>query len=191
MTSGLHVNLYEMAMTDRKEYAMSKWFRIIAIILISFILSVGCGSKEPRSHYEKAGAFSYDPPAGWQVSEFPGLKYKVAFGPRENEFTPNINVVDEAFPGTLAAYVEANLKNMQNFFVNLTILAREEFITFDNNTAVKLITENEQQRHRLRQTFFFIGSGKRMYVITCSSIAEDGDRFDNIFDDCVRTFRMH
>jgi hypothetical protein len=165
--------------------------RILAVALTVSLVCVGCGGKPPRQHYEKAGAFSYDPPSGWQVVEFPGLKYRISHGPREQEFSPNINVVDEAFSGTLAAYVDANLQNIERLFVNLKVLGREDFRTQDNEAAVKVVTENEQQGRMLRQTFFFIGSGNRKYVVTCTALADDGAKFDTAFAGSVETFRMH
>lgn len=87
-----------------------------AAILTLVIFLTGCGGKPPRGHYEKAGGFSYDPPKGWQIIQLPGLKYRIAHGPTENEFAPNINVVDEAFMGTLAEYVDLNLENMKKMF---------------------------------------------------------------------------
>jgi hypothetical protein len=159
--------------------------------LTVLLVWAGCGSKSPRQHYEKAGGFSYDPPSGWQVVEFPGLKYRISHGPRENEFAPNINVVDEAFSGTLAAYVDANLQNLERLFVNLKVLSREDFKTQDNEAAVKIVTENEQQGRMFRQTFFFIGSGNRKYVVTCTALADGGAKFDTAFAQSVETFRMH
>jgi hypothetical protein len=119
------------------------------------------------------------------------LKYRISHGPRENEFSPNINVVDEAFSGTLGTYVDANLQNMEKLFVNLKVLTREDFRTQDNEAAVKVVTENEQQGRMLRQTFFFIGSGNRKYVVTCTALADGGDKFDTAFAESVKTFRMH
>ena len=161
------------------------------MVLTASLIFVGCGGKTPRQHYEKAGAFSYDPPPGWQVIEFPGLKYRISHGPRENEFSPNITVVDEAFSGILAGYVDANLQNMEKLFVNLKVLSREDFRTQDNEVAVKVVTENEQQGRMLRQTFFFIGSGNRKYVVTCTALADGGDKFDTVFAGSAETFRMH
>ena len=120
--------------------------RILAVVLTVSLVCVGCGGKPPRQHYEKAGAFSYDPPSGWQVIEFQGLKYRICHGPRENEFAPNISVIDEAFSGALAAYVDANLLNMANVqnteeaFVNMKVLSREDFKTQDNESAVKILS---------------------------------------------------
>src|SRR5438094_9992620 len=101
--------------------------RTLAAVLTLTVLCAGCRGKPPRGHYEKAGGFSYDPPNGWQIIQFPGLKYRISHGPRENEFAPNINIVDETFIGTLAEYVDVNLGNMKKMFIDLTLLKREDF----------------------------------------------------------------
>ena len=164
---------------------------IIAVILVLSLISIGYAKKPPRQHYEESGGFSYDPPSGWQIVEFPGLKYRISHGPVENGFAPNINVVDEEFSGTLAAYIDGNLKNMEKILIKFKVLSRVNLRTHDNEAAVKIITENEQQGRMLRQTFFFIGSENRKYVVTCSTIADGGNKFDTIFLESLKTFRIH
>jgi len=164
---------------------------MFVIFLTVLTICAGCGGKPPRRHYEKAGGFSYDPPSRWQIAEFPGLKYRISHGPRANEFAPNINVIDEAFAGTLAAYVDLNLKNMGKVFAKMKILSREDFNTEDNQPVARILTENEQQGRMLRQTFFFIGSGKRKYVVTCTALADGGEEFDAVFSESIKTFRIH
>ena len=169
--------------------AMTK--RLAAIAVILTVACGGCRSKARRQHYEKAGGFSYDPPETWQVAEFPGLKYRISHGPRKNEFAPNINVVDETFPGPLADYVDANLKNMEKVFVGLKILKREGFQTDDAQAAVRVITEAEQLGRRLRQTYHFFGKGNRKYVATCTALAKGGEALDTVFEKSMKTFRIH
>jgi hypothetical protein len=163
----------------------------MTVILAISLVSIGCGDKPPRQHFEKTGAFSYDPPSGWQIVELPGLKYRISHGPAEKKFAPNINVVDEVFSGELATYVDANLQNMERLFVNMKVLSREDLKTYDKESGIKIVTENEQQGRMLRQTFFFIGSGNRKYVVTCSAIADGGAKFDAAFSESLKTFRMH
>jgi hypothetical protein len=165
--------------------------RLGAVVLLLTIAYGGCGDNAPRQHYEKAGGFSYDPPETWQVVEYPSLKYRISIGPRENEFVPNINVVDEAFSGQLVDYVDGNLENMKRVFVRLDILKREDFQTEDGQAAVRVITEMEHYGRRLRQTFYFFGKGKRKYTSTCSALAEEGEALDGIFEKSMKTFRIH
>jgi len=162
------------------------------MFLLFTLVCVGCGGKPARQHYEKAGGFSYNPPDGWEIIEFPGIKYRISRGPMRNGFAPNINVVDETFSGTLSAYVEANLENMPKFFtINFKVHKRGEIKTEDGEDAIFLAIENEQQRRMLRQTFYFLMSGNRKYVVTCTALAEGGEALDSVFEKSVKTFRLH
>lgn len=168
--------------------------RLLCALSCLLLLGVeGCSKrpKDPRRHYEEQGGFSYIPPEGWKVMEFPGLKYKISCGQRANEFAPNINVVDEAFGGALDDYVDASVTNMEKLFKNLRIVSREPFSPEGGLSSVKLITENEQFGRPLRQTFFFFDKGNKMYVVTCSALGEGGEELDDLFDAAMKTFLPH
>ncbi len=170
---------------------VSKTCRLLAAVFACAFFLAGCSDQSPRQLYEKSGGFSYDPPAGWQIMEYPGLKYQIAHGPINSDFTPNINVVDETFSGSLVDYVEANLQALERIFPGLEVLSSEKVQTEDNQDAVMIIAENKQQGRWLRQTFFFIGPADRKYVVTCTVPAEGGDAFDPVFSECLKTFRLH
>jgi hypothetical protein len=171
---------------------MNTTSNLIKLILIAGWLCGGCGgSKSPRAAYEKAGCFSYDPPQGWRVLEFGGLKYRISAGPSENEFAPNINVVDERFSGSLREYVDLNLQTLNKTFIDFKLVRREDFQTDDGLAAVRLVCEDTQQGKRLRQTFCFFGKSSRKYVVTCTAIADGGEKLDDLFAQSMKTFRIH
>src|SRR5215475_3006237 len=103
---------------------------LFKMFLILALLGAGCGgggSKAPRAAYEKDGGFSYDPPQGWRIVPFGAMKYRISAGPSENDFAPNINVVDERFSGALPEYVDLNLQTMKKMFVDFKVVRREDF----------------------------------------------------------------
>ncbi|MDP6542897.1 MAG: hypothetical protein QGH60_02835 [Phycisphaerae bacterium] len=170
---------------------------IFAAVLTMAVICGGCADKQERSDgphrmlYEKAGRFSYDPPDQWKISSMDGLDYRVASAPRRGRFASNINVVEESFGGSLEAYADGNIKSMKQGFKNLKILSRGEFRTKDNQPAVKLVTENSQRGMRLRQTFYFLGTGRTKFVVTCTTTARGGASLDPVFERSVATFRFH
>jgi hypothetical protein len=141
--------------------------------------------------HEKTGKFSYDPPKAWQIAEFPGLKYRISHGPREDDFAPNINVVTEPFAGLPAQYAEASLAAMRKGFSNMRILGKDQFLTTDAETVVRVLVENEQQGRLLRQAFHFMVHSGRGFVVTCTALAANGQAMDSIFEETVKTFRFH
>lgn len=173
--------------------------RVLTAVLAIGMVAIlgGCTDSQPRStepprkHYEEAGGFSYDPPPGWKVGMLPGMKYRIARGPVSNGFAPNINVVEEAANVALSEYVEGNIKAIKKQFVGLKILTRDQILTFDNQPSERVVTENIQQGRKLRQTFYFFGTGKRKYVFTCTAPASGGASLDPIFQKSAVSFRFH
>lgn len=141
--------------------------------------------------YEQAGGFSFDPPHTWQIAGLPGLKYRVAVGPPQNGFSPNINVVDEQYQGSINAYVDANIKTLAKMFPKFTVLDRRPFMPSRGSEGVVLVNQNEQAGKLLRQRVYFFTKANRQYAVTCSSLAEDGDQFDDLFDASMKTFQLH
>ena len=124
------------------------------------------------------------------MDEFPGLKYKVAHSIRKDGFTANINFIDEPFSDPLDDYVSTNLKGMNNVFVDLIVMSQDEFLTNEGERGIKLVTENTQNVGRLRQTFYFLSTGDRGFVITYSRLPDSGVANDDLVDKSIKTFRI-
>ena len=144
-----------------------------------------------KRHVEASGGYSFCPPNGWEMKEMPGLKYKLAFGPAAGGFAPNINVVDEAFDGSVEDYVKTSLEMVAKAFKGFKKIGQSSFKTESGVKGVRLQTESDQGPLRLRQTFFFLaGKGKNKLVVTCSALAENGQKLDSAFEDSLKTFAL-
>ncbi len=146
-------------------------------------------NEKVRRHVEKAGGFSFVPPDTWKVQAFPGLKFKIVVGPIRGGFASNINVVDEAFKGTLDEYVKANTAVLMRVLKKVKIVQQGEFKTTSGLQGVRLIVENEQNDKLIRQTFYFFGTAETKYVVTCSTLGEGGAKLDPVFAEAMKTFR--
>jgi hypothetical protein len=161
------------------------------LFLLLIIATAGCGkSDDPNRHYEKEGGFSYVPPEGWEMSEYPGMKYKIFRGPMENQFAPNINVIDEKLDGSLKTYVDANIEAMRDFVEGFNLVEREEIVTNEGARSIKLTVDGEHYQRQLRQYFCFFDAGERKYIVTCSALAENAEKYEPLFDKSVKTFRI-
>jgi len=161
------------------------------LFLFLILLMAGCGkSDDPSRHYEKEGGFSYVPPEGWEIAEHPQLKYRIFRGASENQFAPSINVVDEHFDGFLESYVDANIEAMRGFVKDFDLVEREEFITNDEVRSIKLTVDGEHYQRLLRQYFYFFNAGEKKYIVTCSALAENAEKYEPLFDTSVKTFRI-
>lgn len=147
-------------------------------------------AEERRRHTEAAGGFSFIPPEGWQVRDFPGRKFKIVVGPAAAGFAANINIVDESFDGSLEDYVKANLNALPKAFKKYRLLKQESFVTAVGLPGARAIVEDEQNNRLLRQAFYFFSKKNTKFTITCSALAEEGDEFAPVFEASMKTFRF-
>jgi hypothetical protein len=145
---------------------------------------------DPRRHTEVAGGFSFIPPDGWQIRTIPRLKFKVATGPAADGFAPNINIVDESFNGSVDDYAQANLANLQRALKQVRLLKEDQFTTAKGMQAPRMVIEHDFNGKPLHQTFYMFSNGATKFVITCSALAQDGDRLAPVFESAMRTFRF-
>jgi hypothetical protein len=166
---------------------MKKTIFVVCFVLLVVPVYAALGDR----HVEKAGGFSLQAPNGWVFREFPGMKYQIAFGPASSSFSPNINVVDEAFDGSLKSYVDGNAKSIEQLFEQYALIKREAFTTKSGLKGERLVTTSLQQKNKLRQTFYFFSGGKgRYYVVTCSTLAAGGESLDALFEESLRSFEL-
>jgi hypothetical protein len=167
--------------------------KMTARLAICFLcIFVGAAYAETGSRYvERAGGYSLQAPKGWEFREFPGLKYQIAFGPQKDSFSPNINVVDEAYSGPLKSYVDLNIETLKKLFVQLEMIGREAFVTASGLKGERVITTSLQQKNLLRQTFYFFpGPSGKYLVVTCSALAKGGEVFDPLFAESLKTLEL-
>jgi len=164
-----------------------KIYLTVVLLCLSTLVFAQTG---PRV-FEYTGNFSYCPPSGWNVAEYPGLKYNVVFGPAEGNFMTNINFVDETYNGNLRNYVDLNLAQLEAFFQSYKLLSRNTFVTNTGITGERVIISNTQQNLFLRQIFYFFPApGNRYIVITCSVMDNAAANYLPIFDESLKTFEL-
>jgi hypothetical protein len=171
---------------------MNRLAVVMGMVLLGLIASANAeDSGLAARQLEQEGGFSYRPPKGFNVEPVAGMKYKAAKAEAVDGFAPNIVFVDEAFAGALKAYVDANEAGVSKAFKGYKKLSREEFKTEAGAAGEKLAIEDEQLGMKLRQVFYFFdGPAGNKIVVTCSSLAKDGDKHDAAFDASMKTFKL-
>jgi len=174
-----------------RKYIVTLHLGVILLLSMALVSVAYAQQGEPQA-FGSDGLFSYVPPDGWKVWEFPGMKFKVCSGQPAKGFASNITVVDEASEKSLDDYVKDNAANMQTLFQGLKILGQNDFTTSDGARAIRMVTErdDDQTKKRLRQIFYFFDAGNKKLVATCSSLAEDGAALDKVFDAAMKTFAV-
>ncbi len=171
------------------------WKHIVlgALLLLSvpFVLDANAQQFE-RQDFGSGGVFSYVPPTGWSVSEFPGLKFKISRGAPAKGFAPNIVIADEAYNKSLDDYAKDSIANLQKLFHGLKVLGQNDFTTSDGTRVIRVTTERDDDlvKKRLRQVFYFYDAGNKKLVATCSGLAEEGPGSDMVCDASMKTFSV-
>jgi len=169
---------------------MSKNASIFLTVAFLFLSPLIFAETGPRV-FEQSGNFSYRPPLGWNVTEYPGLKYKIVFGPSENNFAVNINFVDEIYNGNLRSYIDLSIANLKEIVEEYKLLSRDTFVTNLGISGERVIINDVQQRFFMRQIFYFIPApDNRYFVITCSSLDNVASKYIPIFDESMKTFEL-
>jgi hypothetical protein len=143
-----------------------------------------------QRYFETIGGYSFVPPYGWEIVEFPGLKYKIARGSQENNFSPNINFVDENYAGLLSAYTSASLDYLKKNYPQISCGAPGEFIADSGTIGKKFTCQNVQNGKNLAQTAYIFDAHNRMIVATYTRMANGGQTNDTLVDQSMRSFRL-
>ena len=168
--------------------------RLIKAILTSVLVcTVLLGWSKSASAQTKIveSSFSYNAPSGWKSQTIPGMKFKVVFGTPAQGFAPNINVVDESFPGSIEKYADANERTLQKSLPGYKKLSRAPFVTSNSVKGIKMVALQTQQGKTLRSTFYlFTSKSGPKLVVTCTSLASDGDKYNGTFDTAMKSFAL-
>ncbi len=140
---------------------------------------------------EPAGGFSYQPPAGWHIRTFPGLKYKICYTTPAGGFAPNINTVDEVAPMPMGPYVQLSVSQMKRAYTSLHVLSQKPFVTASGLSGVRMATDGIVGGKQMHQIFYiFPGSSNRKFVLTASFLASDHNKYDAATDQAMKTFKL-
>jgi hypothetical protein len=141
---------------------------------------------------EKNAGFSMFVPKNWEIIDA-NQKYKMLMGETENNFSPNINFGDEQFTGTVSEYIEACLELFPRFFTDFEVLEKTDFTTNNEIQGGRITTQGRLNDIQVRQRIYFIPNKRNTVImgITCTVSPAMGTKYDNIFDNCVKTFEWN
>jgi hypothetical protein len=140
------------------------------------------------------GGFTYRLPTGWSQKTFPGAQFKTAFGREEDGNPANITFQLAAFSGSLGEFQATILKEMPSVFSkmgisNSRVVNQSAFETSSKLVGLQAVVEVERLDGKtVRELlYFFERKDGQKILVTCSA-ADEGTRYDAIFDSIVNTF---
>lgn len=165
----------------------------------SLVLAVGLGALGAGVNTPLAAAparvseadFSYVPPPGWKVAPFPGLKNHIVYTHPLDGLPPNVNFVNEYANIPLAQYSQVSIQQLNLHFPGFHLQSQAPFTTNAGLRGVKITVQSKPQGKVLRQVFFLLpGRGPIKYVITASTLASDGAKYDGVVNAMIKTFTV-
>jgi hypothetical protein len=86
--------------------------------------------------------------------------------------------------------MELSAKALEGRLRDGKAISQPPFTTADGVKGYKLAVEGEQKEKRLRFSHYFLdGPGNRRILATGTTLAEDGERLDAVFDGTMATFQ--
>ncbi len=119
------------------------------------------------------------------------MKYKICYAKPVVGFAPDIVVVNEAAPGSIPEHAWANLTQLRAWYPGLHFLGQSSFITRSGLRGVKLPARGTPAGHKIRQAFsLFAGNGTQKWVVTASTPASEGAKYDQALNTSSKTFTL-
>ena len=147
---------------------------------------------------DSSGGFSYVPPPGWQIRNYPGIKYKISSAPPMAVFTPTIVVRYDVVPVDLDRYVRGctagimkHLTDPDKSYTTYHVVSQGAFVTAAGLHGVRLLSDATLFGKSVRQIFYtFPGPSNRKYIATTSWLQADGNKYAAASDEAMKTFTL-
>jgi len=168
---------------------MKRTFVISCLLIVLFVQNINSQTLG-NLYTEINGGFSMSMPRDWQTIDA-SQKYLIIIGPTENGFTPNINFADDAYSGSLSEYIDAVFLFIRQVYSELTTINRGSFSTSSGLRGEYATIQGRMGEVSVRQIMYiFPNAGRdKIIFITCTAPIVSGERFDSLFNECVKTFR--
>ena len=170
--------------------------RILSIVA-AVILCLGSTSVQSaeaqRIHREHAGSFQYIEPNGWM--RVPPRKQKYSFllekASQGKPVNRNVQFEDigqgENTRVLAAQYLERFRKALPDFH----LLQESHYVNRAGHGVSKIVHVNSLPGRPVRQINYFIGDNRARLLITCTVLASDGGRYDDVFRFLIDSIRFY
>jgi hypothetical protein len=179
---------------------MKKLFVAFCFLGILFVGCISTGNVESSNqgfnneihgelYVERNAGFSMYIPKGWEIRDM-NQKYLMAMGPVEDNFSPNINFGDDQYSGAISEYIDAVIAQLSQLYVDLEIFENEKFTTNIGLQGRYITLSGRMNEIHVRQKLYLMQNkkGTAIMVITGTVLFASGEKYDALFDECVKTF---
>lgn len=129
-------------------------------------------------------------PETWRLQEMSGVKNKVGVGNTYGDFTVNIYVTSEQFPGTWTEYQKSNRELIEMMYKDFKVLTQDLINSKHGVPLVRLVARSHLKRD-LQQFFYYgPGQGQTFFTVICTVPLEQGSHYTSVFDELAQQIRV-
>lgn len=132
--------------------------------------------------------YSIEINSDWKAKHTGSLVYKLVTTAQVDDYTPSLGFDVMKVRGTRDAFTEDLFRVLRKRFQKFKELGRTPF-SAENADGERFVTDYEFAGEKVRTLYYiFENTMKEKVVVTCRVATETGDKFDNAFDEMVRSF---
>ena len=160
------------------------------LFLLWISLASLCVAQE--RYVEKAGGFSYVPPAVLPIRrDLPGMKFAFHFAPPKDAFAANLNFVDDPVPTDWKTYIQKSVETLQTAAKAEIVEKPAPFELGSKIECVRFVYKMSVTGRETRHICFLIHiKPDSAIVATFSSLPADGAALDEAVAKSIRTFSI-
>jgi hypothetical protein len=161
---------------------------VFICLLFAVLFAVNISAQNATVPHSE-GDFSINVPAGWQLTNL-GLKYAALMGPADGGFSPNMNFIEEDFPGTVTYYIDIAIPMLQSVYNNFQLIRRGNFTTDSGLQGEYIVIQAEifNTPVWMKQYILQSKSGTTLMIISTGAAVTLADKYEELYDGCAKTF---
>jgi hypothetical protein len=136
------------------------------------------------------GGYSVEINAAWEAKYTGSLKYKLVTTDAVDDYQPSFGIDVMKFRGPMDAFIADLFEVLEKRFHKFKKLAQAPF-SAENSDGEKFVVDYEFAGEKVRTLYYiFENSVKEKVIVTCRVATATGDKFDDAFDEMVRSFTV-
>jgi hypothetical protein len=137
---------------------------------------------------ELGDGYSIEINPDWNAKHTGSLIFKLVTTDKVDDYVPSLGIDVMKTRGTMEAFIADLFKVLRKRFQKFKEFGRTSF-SAENADGEKFVVDYEFAGEKVRTLYYiFENSKKDKVVVTCRVATETGDKFDNAFDEMVRSF---
>lgn len=169
-----------------------KRFTNWVVVLSMTLFITGCQDtkQEEGRFYTNAGDLSFKIPDGWELESSSESPNPLLFGPSEDDFAPNLNVLSRPSTLSVSTFAETSTRQLRAAFPGIRGFWQDDFTADSGERAATLSYFRDTPEQEMWQIQYYFKRRGTIYVITGTAPGKDRKAFASLMAQTMKTFRF-